>query len=61
MFVDLTIKHRTYHQEYVRRHVNPPEPLEPRQGLRRALGNRLIHIGQRLAETDRTQTIGRAA
>jgi len=61
MFVDLTIMHRTYHQEYVRRHVNLPEPLEPRQGLRRAIGRRLIHIGERLAESDRSQTVGRAA
>ena len=46
MFVDLSTRYRTYHQEYVRRHVSPPEPVEPptRHGLKRAIGHRLIRI-----------------
>ncbi|MGD2042055.1 MAG: hypothetical protein PVJ28_00275 [Acidimicrobiia bacterium] len=44
-----------FHDEYVRRHANPPEPLEqPRHGLRRALGMTLIHLGERLTRTEHT-------
>lgn len=61
MFVDLTTRFHSYHQEYVRRHVNPPEPLEPsRQGWRQAIGQSLIHLGERLADSPRPP-IDRAA
>ncbi len=62
MFADLYTRAGGYHDEYARRHVNPPEPLEqPRLGLRQAIGNRLIHLGEKLAQPDPTQPFGRAA
>lgn len=49
------------HSEYVRRHANPPEPLEqPRHGLREALGQTLIHLGERLVRIER-QPVDEAA
>lgn len=62
MFADLYTRAQAYHLEYVRRHVNPPEPLEqPRHGLRRAIGSRLIHLGEKLAQSDPTLPFDRAA
>lgn len=45
------VTNATYvHDEYLRRRFNHPEPLEqPRHGLRKALGQSLIHLGERLA------------
>lgn len=41
------------HAEYLRRRIDHPEPLEqPHHGLRKALGQSLIHLGERLARTD---------
>ncbi|HEX6220605.1 MAG TPA: hypothetical protein VF115_05890 [Acidimicrobiia bacterium] len=41
------------HAEYLRRHSSHPEPLEqPRHGLRRAIGQSLIHLGERLARVE---------
>lgn len=41
------------HDEYLRRHAIHPEPLEqPRHGLRKAIGQRLIHLGERLARVE---------
>jgi hypothetical protein len=51
-----------YHDEYSRRHVNPPEPRDmPRHNLKRAIGQGLIHLGERLAETNRARSVDRAA
>lgn len=62
MFSDLYPLAKGYHDEYTRRHVNPPEPLElPRHNLKRAIGHGLIHLGERLAEVDRPQSVDRAA
>lgn len=62
MFADLYTHAQAYHLEYVRRHVNPPEPLEqPRRGLRQAIGNGLIHLGERLAPPAPHQPFDRAA
>jgi hypothetical protein len=62
MFADLSTRAGGYHDEYARRHVNPPEPQEqPRQGLRHAIGNRLIHLGEKLAMPDPTEPFDRAA
>ncbi|HEX6286979.1 MAG TPA: hypothetical protein VFZ80_05795 [Acidimicrobiia bacterium] len=53
MLRDFTSTSRYMHAEYVRRRVNHPEPLEqPRHGLRKALGQSLIHLGERLARID---------
>ncbi|HET9259591.1 MAG TPA: hypothetical protein VFP42_05620 [Acidimicrobiia bacterium] len=47
-FVTLT---QPLHDERVRRHASHPEPLEqPRHGLRTAIGNTLIHLGERLVK-----------
>jgi hypothetical protein len=41
---------RQVHDEYLRRHVKSPGPLEqPRHGLRRVIGESLIALGERLA------------
>jgi hypothetical protein len=38
-------------EERVRRHASHPEPLEqPRHGLRTAIGNTLIQLGERLVK-----------
>lgn len=53
MHRELVISSRHYHDEYLRRHVRLPEPLErSRHELRRAIGQSLIHIGERLARVD---------
>jgi len=62
MFSDLYPRAKGYHDEYTRRHVNPPEPQElARHNLKRAIGHSLIHLGERLAEVDRSQSVDRAA
>lgn len=62
MFADLYTRANGYHHEYVRRHVNPPEPLEqPRHGLKHAIGNSLIHLGEKLTTPDPRQPFDRAA
>lgn len=62
MFSDLYPFAKRFHEEYTRRHFNTPEPLEqPRHNLKRAIGHSLIHFGERLAEVDRPESVGRAA
>lgn len=62
VFRELPISSRHYHDEYVRRHVRIPEPLErPRHDLRRALGVSLIHLGERLAKVETTPQLDEAA
>lgn len=54
MLRDFASTSRAMHDEYVRRHATPPEPLEePRHGLRRTLGETLIHLGERLTRDER--------
>lgn len=51
-----------YHEEYVRRHVRVPDPLDrSAHGLRSAIGQGLIHLGERLARRDRPRALDRAA
>ena len=51
-----------YHDEYRRRHVRLPEPLErTRHDLRRAIGQSLIHLGERLARVEHLPRLDRAA
>lgn len=53
MLRDFLTTSRYVHDEYLRRRINHPEPLEqPRHGLRRALGQGLIHLGERLARVE---------
>lgn len=41
------------HDERLRRRASHPEPLEqPRHGLLTAIGNTLIHLGERLAKVE---------
>lgn len=62
MFSDLYPRAKHFHDEYTRRHVNPPEPVEhPRHTLKRALGHGLIHLGERLAEVERSPSVDEAA
>lgn len=54
MLRDFVTTTRHIHEEKVRRHASPPEPLEqPRHGLREAIGQTLIHLGERLVRADR--------
>lgn len=49
-FVTLTPR---LHDERIRRRASHPEPLEqPRHGLRAAIGNTLIHLGERLVRVE---------
>lgn len=49
------------HDEYLRRRIDHPEPLDqPRHGLRKALGQGLIHLGERLARVE-NDPVDRAA
>lgn len=49
------------HDEFARRHVNPPEPLEqPRHGLRETIGHTLILLGERMARVE-SSSVERAA
>ena len=62
MSADFVTRARYLHSEHVRRNVNHPEPLEqPRHGLRRALGHRLIHLGERLARVEHRRGLREAA
>lgn len=62
MHRELTISSKHYHDEYVRRHVKLPEPLErTRHDLRRALGQSLIHLGERLAKVEHPPHFDEAA
>lgn len=62
MSADFATRARHFHAEYVRRNASHPEPLEqPRHGLRRAIGHRLIHIGERLARIEHGQNLRKAA
>lgn len=61
MLSDFVSRSTYVHDEYVRRHVNPPEPLEqPRHGLRKTIGRTLIHLGERLAKVE-SRSVDRAA
>lgn len=54
MLKDFLTTSKYVHDEYVRRHGSHPEPLEqPRHGLRKAIEQSLIHLGERLAKVDR--------
>lgn len=62
MHRELAISSRHYHAEYIRRHIELPEPLErTRHDLRRALGQSLIHLGERLAKVDHVPHLDEAA
>jgi len=53
MLRDFVTTSAAMHDEYMRRHANSPEPLEqPRHGLRRAIGETLIQLGERLARVE---------
>lgn len=53
MLSDFVNTSRYVHEEYVRRHARHPEPLEqPRHGIRQAIGERLIHLGERLTNVE---------
>lgn len=53
MFADMSKQALHYHAEYRRRHIGLPEPLgQPREGWKRAVGNGLIHLGERLAKVE---------
>lgn len=62
MSADFVTRARAFHAEYLRRAANHPEPLEQaRHGLRRALGQRLIHLGERLARIEHDSPLREAA
>ncbi len=53
MLSDFVNTSRYVHEEYVRKHARHPEPLEqPRHGIRQAIGETLIQIGERLARAE---------
>lgn len=55
MLKDFLTTSNYMHAEYLRRRVNHPEPLEqPRHGLRKAIGQSLIHLGERLVRVEHT-------
>ena len=54
MLSDFVSTTRYIHEEYLLRHANSPEPLDqPRHGLRHAIGETLIHLGERLVGVER--------
>lgn len=62
MHRELAISSQHYHDDYVRRHIRIPEPLErTRHDLRRALGQSLIHLGERLVRVDHVPHLDEAA
>lgn len=62
MHREMEISSRLYHDEYTRRHVHLPEPLErTRHHLRWAIGQSLIHLGERLARADEAPSLDEAA
>ncbi len=62
MFTDLYTAHKAYHEEYTRRYVDLPEPLDqPRHGLKETIGYSLIHLGEKLVNVDRSRTVDAAA
>lgn len=62
MHRELALSAQHYHDEYRRRHVRTPEPLErPRHDLRRAIGQSLIHFGERLAKVETAPQLDEAA
>lgn len=62
MLRELVISSRHYHDEYLRRHVRLPEPLErSRHELRRAIGQSLIHFGERIARVESGSDLDEAA
>ncbi len=62
MHSPLHISAKHYHDEYLRRHLRIPEPLErSRNELRRVIGKRLIHLGERLAGGEEASGLDRAA
>jgi hypothetical protein len=53
MLKDFVTASPSIHDEYMRRHANSPVPLEqPRHGLRKTIGETLIHLGERLAKVE---------
>ncbi|MFZ0013687.1 MAG: hypothetical protein WAL25_06165 [Acidimicrobiia bacterium] len=57
MLRDFVTTSTAMHHEYMRRHANSPEPLEqPRHGLRKTIGETLIHLGERLARVEPRHT-----
>ena len=62
MHRELAISSKHYHDEYRRRHIRLPEPLErTRHDLRWAIGRSLIHLGERLARVDHAPRLDEAA
>lgn len=61
MLRELSISSRHYHDEYIRRHIKPAEPLPPAHEWRRAIGHSLIHLGERLANVEQTPRLHEAA
>lgn len=62
MLRELAISSKHYHDEYMRRHIRFPEPLErTRHDLRRVLGQSLIHLGERLVRVDQVSHLDEAA
>jgi hypothetical protein len=62
MFSDIYTRYHSYHEEYTRKSRNLPEPLDqPRHGLKEAIGQGLIHLGERLARVERPQPVEKAA
>ncbi|MFP3882812.1 MAG: hypothetical protein ACLFRT_01455 [Actinomycetota bacterium] len=62
MLRELAISSKHYHDDYMRRHIRLPEPLErTRHDLRRALGQSLIHLGERLVKVDHVPDLNKAA
>lgn len=62
MHRELAISSQHYHDDYMRRHIQLPEPLErTRHDLRHALGQSLIHLGERLVRVDHVPHLDEAA
>jgi len=62
MHRELAISSKHYHDDYMRRHIRFPEPLErTRHDLRRVLGQSLIHLGERLVRVDHVPDLNKAA
>jgi uncharacterized protein with von Willebrand factor type A (vWA) domain len=62
MHRELANSSQHYHDEYRRRHIRLPEPLErTRLDLRATIGRSLIHLGERLARVERLPQLDEAA
>lgn len=62
MLRDFVTTSRYLHEERTRRLVRSPEPVvRPRQRIRRAIGQSLITIGERLTMADKQPSLDKAA